>query len=323
MNTYLENWLKVIENMKNDNTYKLAWGRAIIECIVFNRFTVDDENTLIIKFDDISKCMIKYYWNQIFFFNLKQDPYKGKQSEICKYTNVLIDRYKEITSSTMPVWHDKGLEVLLENDSNLYTEIIKKVNKTLHQNVSHRFLNVNKEIIPLYEYDKKNSRILFDYNEAMVLNDYAVVVSQLLNYRWAQLLEKFNYAPKIANKVNSIAQTKIDRNDLKKYKEELLKQYNGKAIDFYTGKELDKNDISVDHVIPWSFMYSDDIWNLVLTSRSNNSSKSNSIPSQEVIDKLKERNKELLNYLDGKFKDDIELAILNGYVDKFYFESRL
>ena len=36
-----------------------------------------------------------------------------------------------------------------------------------------------------------------------------------------------------------------------------------KPIDFYTGDELDMDDISVDHVIPWSFMYSDDIWNLV------------------------------------------------------------
>lgn len=35
-----------------------------------------------------------------------------------------------------------------------------------------------------------------------------------------------------------------------------------KPIDFYTGNELDMDDISVDHVIPWSFMYSDDIWNL-------------------------------------------------------------
>lgn len=32
-----------------------------------------------------------------------------------------------------------------------------------------------------------------------------------------------------------------------------------KPIDFYTGDELDMDDISVDHVIPWSFMYSDDI----------------------------------------------------------------
>ena len=57
----------------------------------------------------------------------------------------------------------------------------------------------------------------------------------------------------------------------------------GKIIDFYTGDILEQNDISLDHVIPWSFMYSDDIWNLVITSKSVNSKKSNSIPSEETI----------------------------------------
>lgn len=70
-------------------------------------------------------------------------------------------------------------------------------------------------------------------------------------------------------------------------------------------------------------MYSDDIWNLVITSKSNNSAKSNSIPSLEVIDKLKERNNSLLNILEGKFKEDMEIAINNGYIDKFYYECKL
>ena len=30
-------WLDIIEKMNNDNTYKLAWGRALLECIsLFN-----------------------------------------------------------------------------------------------------------------------------------------------------------------------------------------------------------------------------------------------------------------------------------------------
>ena len=28
MNSYIKQWLEIIENMNNDNTYKLAWGRA-------------------------------------------------------------------------------------------------------------------------------------------------------------------------------------------------------------------------------------------------------------------------------------------------------
>lgn len=84
-----------------------------------------------------------------------------------------------------------------------------------------------------------------------------------------------------------------------------------KPIDFYTGDELDMDDISVDHVIPWSFMYSDDIWNLVLTSKSHNSSKSNHIPSKEFFEQLNQRNKALietiifssfLNFIEIKYR---------------------
>ena len=157
-----------------------------------------------------------------------------------------------------------------------------------------------------------------------LLKEYGIILSKLLNYKWAQLLEKFNFCPKIANKVNGISESKLRRNSLTKYKEELLKEFhNGTIIDFYTGQILDKDDISIDHVIPWSFMYSDDIWNLVVTSKSNNSSKSNSIPNPETIEKLKQRNKKLLEIVDGKFKDDLQLSIDNNYLEKFYYECRL
>ena len=104
----------------------------------------------------------------------------------------------------------------------------------------------------------------------------------------------------------------------------LLKNNNYQAIDFYTGQILDDNDISVDHVIPWSFMYSDDIWNLVLTSKSNNSQKSNSTPTQEIIDKLKQRNEKLLETItDPTYKQELEVAISNHYLDKFYTALKL
>ena len=56
-------------------------------------------------------------------------------------------------------------------------------------------------------------------------------------------------------------------------------------------------DLSIDHVIPWSYIYSDDLWNLVFVSKSQNSSKGNRIPSEEMIEKLERRNKKLLSLL--------------------------
>lgn len=319
---YINQWLKIIEEMQNDNTYKLAFGRALIENIAFSNYeTTNDE--IIIDFDDISKCMLKYYWNQLFYFNLKQAPYQTKEPVICQDTKKLIELYKSISQTTIPKWFDEAIVEIEKYSKNAYLTTLKHITKTLHENVCWRFKIASGCEVDIYNYTPKVSKIVFEKDNALLLAEYSVVISKLLNYKWTQLLEKFNFVPKIASKVNGISESKLRRNSLKKFKEALLQEYEGKAIDFYTGEELDEKDISVDHVIPWSFMYSDDIWNLVLTSKSKNSSKSNTIPNEQVIEKLKTRNLNLVRILNGNFKSDLQIAIKNNYLDRFYYECKL
>ena len=56
MSEYIKLWLEIIENMNNDNTYKLAWGRALLELILEIEHVKDDN---IISFNDIAKKMLK------------------------------------------------------------------------------------------------------------------------------------------------------------------------------------------------------------------------------------------------------------------------
>ena len=90
-------------------------------------------------------------------------------------------------------------------------------------------------------------------------------------------------------------------------------------------QELISDDESVDHVIPWSYLYSDDIWNLVLVKKGANSSKSNKIPEEELINKLEQRNEKLLElteYESDKQIEELRLAIQNDYVRKFWTGCR-
>lgn len=320
---YINDWLTIIEQMSNDNTYKLAWGRAIIECVKFDDYIVKGD-TAEISFDDIALRMLKYYWNQLFFFKLKQSPYKDKDPVICKDTEKLIEAYKDNTKSTIPVWFDVAQEHFTKFDKELFDRTRKHISKTLHENVCWRFKNIPSREVPIYDYQRNVSNIIIGKDGVKALKDYSIIISKLLNYKWAQLLEKYNYAPKICSKVSGISEAKLKRSSLSKYKEELLKEFMGsEPRDFYTGEILPKDNISVDHVIPWSFMYSDDIWNLVITSRPVNSAKSNSIPSSDVIEKLKERNNALDKLLTGAFRMTMDEAIRNNYVDKFYYQSKL
>lgn len=322
---YINDWFRVIENMKNENTYKLAWGRAIVECAYCGLHKENNAGKEIIELEDIAKCMLKYYWNQLFFFNLKQSPNRvdKRQPYVVQYTFELIEVYRQISGSFIPVWFDKASSVIDKANIN---KTIKKIASILPNDVSWRFKEIDKQEIPLYIYDNRSrsNEVIFEKESIELLKEYAVIISKLLNYKWSQLLERFNYSPKIVSKVNSISDAKLKRNSLLKYKNELMNEFeDGIARDFYTGEPLNENDISVDHVIPWSFMYSDDIWNLVLTSKRNNSIKSNSIPEQETIDRLKERNKFIADLLDDKYSMEMKDSIDNNYVDKFYFECRM
>lgn len=70
-------------------------------------------------------------------------------------------------------------------------------------------------------------------------------------------------------------------------------------------------------------MYSDDIWNLVITSKSNNSKKSNKTPTDEQINKLKERNKKLLSFLkEDTYISEIKLAMEETLIERYYIDIK-
>ncbi len=105
---YINKWLKIIEEMQNDNTYKLAFARALIENIANARYEVVDDK-VVVDFDDIAVCMLKYYWNQLFYFKLKQAPYLTKEPVICQDTQKLIELYKRLAQTTIPKWFDEAI----------------------------------------------------------------------------------------------------------------------------------------------------------------------------------------------------------------------
>jgi hypothetical protein len=320
MEPYLAKWLRIIEEMKNSNTYKTAWGRGIVECVYLNEYK-EVNNTIYLQQADIAKKMIKYYWNQTFFFGLNQGP----NPVILQIVQSMIKKYKTEVG-TYPVPWNEAEPFFLEQES-YYNKKILSILSNARINVCPFFLNVsNKETLDIYEIDDENKQLLFKTHDIEVLKEYAFVLSKLFNYKWAQLLERYNTAPNITKKVHAAAAQKIKRQSLSKYKNLLLEYYHNQDIrDFYTGEVIDKNDIHIDHVIPWSFTYSDDIWNLVVTKSTSNLHKSNRPPTKEEIDKLKLRNLELLQKLDNasqSIKKSIQYSIDHNTVEKLWINMK-
>ena len=309
MDNYLNQWISIIEGMVNANTYKIMWGKAIIDILE------DDQNPTI-TFEQIANKMISYYWDLEFFFGLKQAPQKEKSPVIVQVVQDIIETYKT-DSSPIPDWY-----IRVEKEIRNYPQFdgwIRKIISIMKLDVCHRFLMVGKSPLPIYLLDKEAETISFDSMHVDVIQTNGFVLKQLLNYKLAQLLEQYNDSPRITQKVRGLSDQQLRRSSLKKYKDILLSITPDQPIlDFYTGEVLDQHDISLDHVIPWSFIYSDDIWNLVVTSKSNNSKKSNLTPSKEMIEKLQVRNEKLLNSnISSKYKEALRISIEQNYPMKF------
>ncbi len=105
MNEYIEKWIENIEGMTNTNTYKLTFGRAIVENVCVGRYGFSGD-MVIMEFRGVAEYMIQYYWNQSFFFNLKRQS-GDKVPVIYQKVNVLIDEYKRLENTNVPCCFNK------------------------------------------------------------------------------------------------------------------------------------------------------------------------------------------------------------------------
>jgi len=308
MNNYIKDLTTIIRGCSMDNTYKMSWIRSIVE------YSTKNPSVTKVHFNDLSPLIFKYYWNQTIFFNLEQGSNPNKKPEIYQLVINEINRYQE-QNNYQPVFYTR-----VKNKINVD---VKKISKTLKQDVSWRFQDVGKKKYDIYNLNLDDLTIEIHHPE--ILKEYSDILFELINYRWTQQLEKFNSSPRISKKVNGSDRENIKRGGLSKFKK-YLDIENPNHICFISGEKID-NDLSIDHVIPWSYLFSDDVWNLVYLKKTENSSKSNRIPNEEVILKLEKRNQELYTKMkeiglnDKRFKE-LELSIQKDYVREFWYGCR-
>jgi hypothetical protein len=325
---FLNNWLYIIRNCNYDNSYKVAWAKAITEISLdldYNTILAEvdqDENKKVeISLTQIAEKVIRYYWEQTIFFNLQQSPNSIKPPKIVSVVKGLISDYQVEKRSNQPVkWYRSNVEVICKEQ---YQKAIKKIIEALKADVSYRFLRVEGNVIEgIYDYTQKSDKLYLDLDNLKQLKENSVIVFDAINYKWTQMLENFNHSPRISKKVKIIDEENVRRKPLTKFAS-YLDAENPDHICFICGKMIADESIAVDHVIPWSYLYSDDLWNLVYAHQRCNSSKSNVIPSEEIIQRLELRNTKmmdvfLLNGLKNKHISELEMANENRLVRKFW-----
>tara|TARA_Y100000768_G_scaffold307845_1_gene241946 strand:- start:149 stop:1090 length:942 start_codon:yes stop_codon:yes gene_type:complete len=308
MKPYINDLLELINHGKVSNTYKMSWIKSIVEIC-------EQHCKKEIHFDELSPIIFKYYWNQTFFFNLYQGNNKKKKPKIIQYVDEEIESYKNKFNTYQPI-------TCIKYQDSIEKSLYKKISTVLKTDVSGKFQNLSGRKYDIYELDEDNRTIKIKHPK--VIKEFSKFLYQAINFRWAQLLEDFDGSPRICKKIKGIDrdQTPTKRKSLKRF-HKYLDMENPNKICFLDGDEIPNGELSVDHVIPWSYMFEDDLWNLVYVKKGPNSSKGNIIPEESLIVKLEKRNKNLLkilieNGIKGKDVDELQLSIEKDYLRRFW-----
>jgi 5-methylcytosine-specific restriction endonuclease McrA len=192
--------------------------------------------------------------------------------------------------------------------SDRYEKLVARVAGKAFDDVIPRFHTVARRNVEprLYEIDGKD--IIVGEKERMFLRENHKALDLLAVGAWVKFTEPFTSAPRLYEKIQGLEPT---RSTLTPYRRFLLSLEEPRC--FYCAEQV-KENTNVDHVVPWSFIAEDKIWNLVLACDRCNSSKSSATPSDAFIDKLNERNQilEVDNKIISVTKIGKELAEWRG-----------
>lgn len=289
--------VNILSQCFNDttNSYKFYWFLAILEELNVNKLK-DEKYPNRISMPNLAARMLVLVWYPLDYYKLsfgKQDGFKGIAESISAKMKV----------NNNPNSKDLFEQINARLKENEVIQINKKVLKLLNW-VPYRFIRpffserlkgekdykVNKRIIQLsndvfknnthqtiYRFiGEKKEGIEVDTKWAEYFDVNQEVIRGFIYWNLVKFLQKHN--PNVIGLSEKLFKpSKRDFTTAKKF----WKIYFGsnKAIKCIYSNKILEGAISIDHFLPWSYAVHDELWNLLPTFKSINSSKNNQLPN--------------------------------------------
>ena len=279
------------EGCAKQSTYKFGLIKSILDNLLS---AVKSDRGMELSYRDIFSKFAENYWNLITKYHLRQMKSNARYSatEIEKIFSAAVQRSQIIG--------EIDFCKLAANDREA---VIAAVTKECKQCVVGA-LYADFEGY-LYGFSKKGDGIWLNPVAYEFMLKYKPEIEQLNYYAWAKFLEKVNTDDVLVRVLGKLELSTPRRNNLAIYRKILQNEFESNNC-FYCGRKLDKPH--VDHVIPWSFVKEDHLWNFVLACPTCNTKKKNKLPSQSGLSRVIVRNEQLIQLATPQ----IELAF-KGY----------
>ncbi len=261
--------------------YKLFWFKAVLRKV--------EKGIKTMTYEEIVDDMIASAWYMVSEYHLRLGPNDGVEKLVGNL---------QPKSSLKPSEEKSRLLMYLKNysDPELKKEKMRLIRFVPYCIQSPFFppstrldkysgkaavelMNGNDDIIYRYsQYDGLATVITINDGWLEYMRDNSSLLKSWVDYNLINYLQKRNPSvPGIPNKLSP--PEKRNLSDISRYWREIITIEPVREI--YLSTPLEKDDISIDHFVPFSYVSSDEFWNLNPTTRSINSRKGNNLPPWE------------------------------------------
>ena len=277
----IQHFSRLFDNMSE--CYKLFWFQAIVDEVVVGKETA--------TFETIIDSMIADAWYMVSEYRLNlgpNDTLEGlvhyafsisglksneKKENILNYLKNSNDpeliRQKRILTLNVPYRLQAPFMPLFKgNDWNAGTkELALRINQ--HDRLMYYFEAIQ----------GLQSTLRFSPEWCAYICENQEIVRGWIRYNLINYLQRRNPSvPGVASKIDPPEARNLEK--VKKLWKAIV--VTRPVHDIYGDILLAPNDLSIDHFVPWSYVAHDELWNLSPTTKSINSSKSNSLPEWDL-----------------------------------------
>jgi len=308
-------FLSIITKGAKSNTYKFALARFLLDHSIkfepnYIMKKITDDEKIRVDYQDVANAFLRYYWHQECRYRIRQNFDAEKPPSVIS-----------VIQKTF------GVKYIPEPFERMPKNKINHAQKEIKKRVFGKEANKTSQVIPRFQNIRignstKRNQIFYDYNDESAqieikpeafkfFHDNYTFLMKTVILEWTKFLEKINTLPRLVAKIES-AESK--RSSVRKY----VKIFNEFKSCFYCNKSLDQTETHVDHFIPWSYIFEDEAWNLVLSCRKCNLRKSDSLTSLDFCNELIQRN---INH--HKKIEALRLSLVRLHTDSSKWEKEI
>ncbi|MDE0090351.1 MAG: HNH endonuclease [Thaumarchaeota archaeon] len=281
-----KSFLSILSHGSKANTYKFALARAILEhCRGGYRNAGPDEGESILRipYEYLADKFLRYYWHQEYVLHMRQNyDTKHVPHAITKIRGVFGEGTPGDYSHLDKKDVERARKLILRN---VFGHARSKTSIVVPRFQKIPVGNRTVEVRSFYDYDDDEQAIKLRPEAFEFFQKNYALLSKAVLIEWTKFLEPLNPTlPRLLTKIESMS---AERQSLTKY-HNMFAPFTDCC--FYCRDRLEPGYVQVDHLIPWTYIYDDNAWNLVLACQSCNCKKSNSLPEDEFRDGLVERN---------------------------------